>query len=213
MKKDKVVNENVLEHEAVKPSVSDGENASVKDKKTMVSELSESSAKEMLVSIIDENEALKTENSALKKSCADVKTEADGYKDNWYRTAAEFENYKKRTADVRKNAYDDGLKEAVKNLLGIGDSVDRALAVDLDDKTRAGVELIKRQFDESLAALGITSIDPIGKPFDAHTSEAIATIPTDAEEKSDVVAQVYKKGYELRGRMLRYAQVVVYKFE
>ena len=83
MKKDKVVNENVLEHEAVKPSVSDGENASVKDKKTMVSELSESSAKEMLVSIIDENEALKTENSALKKSCADVKTEADGYKDNW----------------------------------------------------------------------------------------------------------------------------------
>lgn len=205
MKKDKKVDAETLDNET--------ENTAASTSGPDISALSEEEAKKMLSELIGENETLKAESELMKKELSAVKADADKNKDSWYRTAAEFENYKKRMQDVRKTSYDDGIKEAVTNLLSIGDSIDRALAVDLDEKTRAGVELVKRQFDESLTSLGVKCIDPAGAPFDAATAEAIATIPTDKEENNDMVAQVYKKGYELRGRMLRYAQVVVYKFQ
>ena len=178
-----------------------------------ISLLTEEQAKEMLSALVNKNKEL----SALLEKLTDEKnkseTESAKFKDNWYRSVAEYENYKKRMADVRKNSYDDGIKDAVSNILGIGDSVDRALTMPMDDKTKAGVELISRQFLESLSAISVAPIDPIGKAFDPNTSEAIATLPAKCDEDDGKVVQVYKKGYELRGKILRYAQVVVGKKE
>ena len=152
----------------------------------------------------------------LKKAEEDVsaaKQDAEKFQDNWYRAVAEYENYKKRMADVRKNSYDDGIKDAITNILSIGDSVDRALSMELDEKTRHGVELISRQFTEALAAISVNKIDPIRQAFDPSNSEAIATLPAKSDEDDGKVVQVYKKGYEMRGKILRYAQVVVGKKE
>ena len=155
---------------------------------------------------------LSADNKKLSDDLEKSSAETLKFKDNWYRTAAEFENFKKRNEFTRRNAYEDGIKDALLPILNIGDSIDRALAVELDEKTKNGVMLIKRQFVESLAALKVEEIDSSDGVFDPASAEAIATLPTDDEAKNGTIAQVYKKGYSLNGKILRYAQVVVYKF-
>ena len=155
---------------------------------------------------------LSADNKKLSDDLEKSSAETLKFKDNWYRTAAEFENFKKRNEFTRRNAYEDGIKDALLPILSIGDSIDRALAVELDEKTKNGIMLIKRQFVESLAALKVEEIDSSDGVFDPASAEAIATLPTDDEAKNGTIAQVYKKGYSLNGKILRYAQVVVYKF-
>ena len=154
-------------------------------------------------------EELEKNFSELQTKLAEAEKTAADNKDSWYRCAAEFENFKRRNAETRQTAYFDGKKDAITSLLIIGDSVDRALSVELDEKTRAGVMLIKKQFDETLTALNVEVIDPKGEKFDPSHSEAIATVPKNEGEESDLVRTVYKKGYKLSGKILRYAQVVV----
>ena len=173
------------------------------------SALSHEEAIEALKEVFDANKSLIAERDSAKEELEKEKEQSAKFKDNWYRTAAEFENFKKRNEFTRRNAYDDGIKDAVNALLSIGDSIDRALAVELDDKTREGVMLISRQFSESLAALKVEVIDPSGERFDPEKAEAIATCPAGSDEEDGLVKQVYKKGYTLGGKILRYAQVVV----
>jgi len=69
--------------------------------------------------------------------------------------------------------------------------------------------LIKRQFEETLAALNVEEINPVGKEFDPSVAEAIATVAAGEGDLPGTVKTVYKKGYKLSGKMLRYAQVIV----
>lgn len=172
-------------------------------------ELTEEEAKQMLKEVFEVNKELHAEKSALEEQLKKATAEATANKDSWYRCAAEFENFKKRNADARQTAYFDGKKDAITSLLIVGDSVDRALSVELDDKTREGVMLIKRQFKETLAALNVEEINPLGQPFDPSVAEAIATVAAGEGEQPNTVKTVYKKGYKLSGKMLRYAQVIV----
>lgn len=183
--------------------------AATEDTRADVAALTEDQAKQLLIKAFDENKTLKAHCDELEGKLSEAAEEAATNKDSWYRCAAEFENFKKRNADARQNAYFDGKKDAILSLLVIGDSVDRALSVELDDKTREGVMLIKRQFAETLAALNVEEIDPSGQAFDPTVSEAIATVAAAEGEGSGVVKTVYKKGYKLSGKMLRYAQVIV----
>ena len=159
----------------------------------------------------DSIEELTAKLSDATTKIAEVQAVADSNKDSWYRAAAEFENFKKRNAETRLNAYFDGKKDAILSLLIVGDSVDRALGAKLDEKTRAGVELIKKQFTETLTALGVEELNPEGQAFDPTVAEAIATVDCAEGEQPDTVKTVYKKGYKLGGKMIRYAQVIVCK--
>ncbi|MBP5177688.1 MAG: nucleotide exchange factor GrpE [Clostridia bacterium] len=188
-------------------AVNDSEKAKSPD--IDVDALTDEEAKSMLKSLIEEAGSLKAQNAELESQLAEAKQEAATNKDSWYRCAAEFENFKKRNAETRLSAYYDGKKDAILSLLIVGDSVDRALSVELDDKTREGVMLIKRQFEETLSALSVEEIDPVGQTFDPTVAEAIATVSAAEGEKAGVVKTVYKKGYKLSGKMLRYAQVIV----
>ena len=78
-----------------------------------------------------------------------------------------------------------------------------------EEKTLAGVKLIARSFKEALGALGVEQIDPVGENFDPETAEAIATVPAEENEEAGLIKTVYKKGYRMSGKMIRYAQVVV----
>ena len=211
MKKDKKPVESVENRSVNEESNFDKDENQIVKKEFDASALTEEQAKKMLSGLIAENEDLKKDLEAVNAELNTTRSDADKFKDNWYRAVAEYENYKKRMADVRKTSYEDGVKDAVNNLLSIGDSVDRALSIELDEKTKAGVELILRQFNESLSAISVTVIDPLGKAFDPNNSEAIATKPVENDEDDGKVVQVYKKGYDLRGKILRYAQVVVGK--
>ena len=180
-----------------------------KQEKLNVEGLSDKEAKKMLKDILkvheEVNEELLKAENALKKAA----DEAAKNKDSCYRTAAEFENVKRRNEGVRKQAYDDGKKDAISGILAIGDSVDRALTMVTEEKTLEGVKLIARSFKEALGALGVEQIDPLGENFDPETAEAIATVPAEENEEAGLIKTVYKKGYRMSGKMIRYAQVVV----
>ena len=187
-------------------------NTDIKNSRKTETDLSALSS-EQLVSMLKAERSsakdLEKKFSELQTKLAEAEKTAADNKDSWYRCAAEFENFKRRNAETRQTAYFDGKKDAITSLLIIGDSVDRALSVELDEKTRAGVMLIKKQFDETLTALNVEVIDPKGEKFDPSHSEAIATVPKNEGEEADLVRTVYKKGYKLSGKILRYAQVVV----
>lgn len=180
-----------------------------KQEKLNVEGLSDKEAKKMLKDILkvheEVNEELLKAENALKKAA----DEAAKNKDSWYRTVAEFENFKRRNEGVRKQAYDDGKKDAISGILTIGDSVDRALTMVTEEKTLEGVKLIAKSFKEALGALGVEQIDPLGENFDPETAEAIATVPAEENEEAGLIKTVYKKGYRMSGKMIRYAQVVV----
>ena len=140
---------------------------------------------------------------------AELLEEANSFKDKWYRSVAEFENFKKRNADTRKNAYEDGKNETIKKILFIGDTVDRALTYNIDDSTKEGLQLLLRQYGEILAGLGLEEINPVGEPFDPNLHEAIFSKPCEEGQESGIVDSVFLKGYRSGDKIIRYAQVVV----
>lgn len=153
--------------------------------------------------------ALLAENEQLKKDLEIAKVETLATKDSWLRTAADFENFKKRNQDTRINAYKEGKIDTIKKILMVGDTLDRAVSMNLDEKTMEGIKLIARQFKETLEAEGVTEINPIGEPFDPNFHEAVMQSPREENEIPNTIKQVFLKGYKLNDKVIRYAQVVV----
>lgn len=157
-------------------------------------------------------ELLKTtliKSEELKEAALKFQKEVDDVKNSWLRTAADFENYKKRNDGIRQTAYRDGKADVLKKILPIGDSLDRALTMNLDEKTRQGIEMTAKNFEEILKSLDVSAINPVGEPFDPNTQESIMKVPAEEGEEEGTVKQVFLKGYKLGDKVIRYAQVVV----
>ena len=146
---------------------------------------------------------------ALKKELETYKAQADEYKDKWMRSVAEFDNYKKRNARLWQDAFSDGKSEVIVKILPIGDNLDAALGMITDEKTAEGIRLLKRKFDETLAGLEVTEINPVGEKFDPNIAEAVMRAEKADGEESDTVKQVFQKGYKLKDKIIRYAKVSV----
>lgn len=140
-----------------------------------------------------------------------AKAEAEDFKRKWYSVTAEYENYRKRTASSRAQAYAEGRADVVSKLFPIADNLDRALLSCADEATKKGIEMVVKSFEKLLSDEKITAIDPVGEEFSAEKCEAIMAVEAEAGEKSGTVKQVYLKGYEQNGKVLRFAQVVVVK--
>lgn len=175
-----------------------------KEKKNAKKKVSE---KELLQTI----ENLTSENERLVKENEELANRAEEHKQSWYRTAADFDNFKKRNNETRINAYTDGKCDAIKSILPVGDNLDRALISVKDEQTKAGIELVIKQFGEILKNIGVEEINPIGEIFDPNLHEAVHQVECENKEDSGKIKSVFKKGYSLNGKMLRYAQVVVNK--
>lgn len=140
-----------------------------------------------------------------------AQAEAEEMKRRWYSVTAEYDNYRKRTASDRTKAYADGRSDVVSKLFPIADNLERALASCKDEQTKKGIEMVTKSFFKLLEEERIAVIDPLGEPFDAEKCEAIMAVEPEEGEESGKVKQVYQKGYEKDGKVLRYAQVVVIK--
>lgn len=136
---------------------------------------------------------------------------AEDYKRKWYSVSAEYENYRKRTASTRSQAYTEGRSDVVVKLFPIADSLERALASCSDEKTKQGIAMVLKNFEQLLTDEHITAIAPVGEPFDAGRCEAILAVDPKEGEESGIVKEVYAKGYEQNGKVLRFAQVLVTK--
>ena len=165
-------------------------------------EESKASKKVNAKQLLKENEELKAQIEALKK-------ESLSYKDSWVRTAADFDNFRKRNQETRINAYKEGKFDLATKLLIIGDNLESALLMNLDEKTKEGLKMLARQFKEALEAEGFVEINPLGEVFDPNTQEAIMQVPKGEGEVEGTVKQVFKKGYKCGEKVIRYAQVVV----
>ena len=154
--------------------------------------------------------SLTEENEKLIKELEESKKQSDDFKDKWMRNVAEFDNYKKRTAKDWQNAHFEGFSSAVLKILPIGDNLDIAINMCNDEKTKEGLVLLRKKFDDTLTAMEITEINPVGKPFDPNEAEAIMQVAKE-EGEEDIVKQVFEKGYKLKDKIIRYAKVSVTK--
>lgn len=151
------------------------------------------------------------ETEKLKAELSEAKKQADDYKDKWVRNVAEFDNYKKRNAKLWQDAFNEGIASVVLKILVVGDTLDRAKGLGLDEKTQAGIEAIKRKFDETLISLEIEEINPVGEKFDPNIAEAVMQVEKGENDESETVKQVFEKGYKLKDKIIRYAKVSVVK--
>lgn len=129
--------------------------------------------------------------------------------DRMARMQAEFENARRRAAKELRDYKEYALTDAIRNLLPVLDSFDRALSSKATGENfRAGMELIDRQFHDALTKLGVEEIAAEGKPFDPTQHEAVEMVETD-EVPDNHVFQVLQNGYKLKDRLLRPAMVRV----
>jgi len=141
--------------------------------------------------------------------------ELSALRDRHLRLAAEFDNYRKRVERERADNIARAQAQVLERLLEPLD--DLARIADFDPATtpsgalHEGAEMVEKKFLRAMEALGVEAIDAEGKPFDPTIHEALTTVPTDVEEEDNTVAQVYQKGYRLKGVLLRPARVVVRK--
>ena len=147
----------------------------------------------------------------LQAELEEVKKAVDDLNRKWYSVSAEYENYRKRTAATRSQAYAEGRADVVVKLFPIGDNLERAYASTADEKIKAGLMMVIKSFEKLLEEEKITVIDPVGEEFDAEKCEAIMAVDPEEGDESGTVKSVYLKGYEQNGKVLRFAQVVVVK--
>ena len=132
------------------------------------------------------------------------------WKDQYARTLADFDNYRKRVARDREELAQFAAKDILKDLLPTVDNLALALekAENKDDPFVQGVKLAYDGFLKALADHGATPIDSLGEPFDANYHEALAQLPS-PDVAEGVVMNEVKRGWLLHGKLLRAAQVVV----
>ncbi|MBZ5707556.1 MAG: nucleotide exchange factor GrpE [Acidobacteriia bacterium] len=144
-------------------------------------------------------------DAALEK----LKAERDALLDRLARLQAEFENARKRSAREQQEFREYALAEAVKGLLPVLDSFERALEVGANEsELRGGVELIYKQLQDALAKLGLRPIPAKGEPFDPHLHQAIEMVDTTEADDHQVLEEL-QRGYKLRDRLLRPSMVKV----
>ena len=144
-----------------------------------------------------------------EKELEAARAEAADYKDKWMRTAAEFDNFRKRNEQTRRNAYLDGKADVLLKILPVGDNLERALASCADENTKKGIEMVLRSFKKLLEDEGIEAIDPKDEEFDPAFCEAILSEPAAEGVEPGYVKEVFVKGYRRGEKVLRYAQVKV----
>ena len=157
-----------------------------------------------------EQEACEVDVKALQEELEKAKAQSDEYLDLAQRKQAEFANYRRRTEGIRAEAYDDGRREAISQLLPVVDNLERALAAagEEENALKSGVEMVLRQTREALTKMGVEEIDPQGQPFDAELMNAVMQGSAD-EGEPGTVCMVLQKGYKLGERVIRHAMVKV----
>ena len=143
---------------------------------------------------------------------AEAKAEAGRMKDAWLRTAADFDNFRKRTRKELEDARRSGREDLLKAVLPVFDNLERAIqSAQRSTDVKAvsdGLAMVQRQFVDSLAREGIVRVPTVGHAFDPSVHEAIQQVESADHEPGTVLAEV-QPGYTQGERLVRAAMVVV----
>ncbi|GHV36312.1 protein GrpE [Bacteroidia bacterium] len=140
---------------------------------------------------------------------AQQKEEIGQLNDKLLRLYSEFDNYKKRSVKERLDLLNMASEELIKALLPVIDDFERALPLINNEDDKKGVELIYNKLLAELKAQGLETIETKDKIFNSDFAAAIAQIPTEDESQKGIVLDEAEKGYMLKGKVIRYAKVVV----
>lgn len=143
-----------------------------------------------------------------QQQIAALQAQLEEEKDRYQRVVAEYANYKRRT-DQEKDQLGAFVKgEVLKTLLPSIDNLERAVSSPDGEDYKKGVDMVIRQFEESLTAMGLEEIPALGQVFDPEVHHAVMREDADGVEP-ETVTEVYQKGYRLGTRVLRPAMVKV----
>ena len=149
------------------------------------------------------------ESSASETELQKVKAERDSLLDRLARAQAEFENARRRAGKEQQEFRDYAVADAIKSLLPVVDSLERALQVKSDaGELRGGVDLIYKQLQAALAKLSVHPIAAKGEAFDPRYHEAIEMVDTSEAPDHQVIEEL-QRGYKFKDRLLRPAMVKV----
>jgi molecular chaperone GrpE len=177
----------------------------------MVSKKEQETIKEEEVVETPEIEIVDTKKPTPEEQIAQLEKEKAEIKDKWLRTAAEFDNFRRRTNSEKSDWIKNANQRLVLELCDVNDNFERALANEGSTADPAsykkGIELIHKQIDTILKREGVEKIKSDGKNFDPTFHDALAHIPS--ELKENVIAAVIQNGYTMNGKVIRAARVAV----
>ncbi|MEW5875435.1 MAG: nucleotide exchange factor GrpE [Candidatus Zixiibacteriota bacterium] len=152
-----------------------------------------------------------TESTASTESTSSTEPAPD-WQDRYLRLAAEFDNFRKRTAREFGDLVRTAERDLIAELTEVLDNLARAVDADhkgesMEDFAR-GVALIRDQLSKALAKRGLEKMDSVGQPFDPNAHDALLRMPS-AEHAEGIVIQEVTPGYRLGDKILRHAKVIV----
>jgi molecular chaperone GrpE len=160
----------------------------------------------------DNVEELKTEESSEEKALK----EAAEWKDKYFRLAAEFDNSIKRFEREKDDLRKYGAEKLLKNIVSAMDNFDRTLDAIKDDEDEkmkniiSGIKMVQKMFIDTLEKEGLKRINSLGEIFDPNFHEAMSQVPAEGKKENEII-QVFEEGYELNGRLIRAAKVILAK--
>ena len=147
---------------------------------------------------------------AAKAKLEAAEQEAAQTKETLLRMAAEYDNYRKRTAREADQKFNDGISFAVNQIIPILDTLEMAAnAPTTDENYKKGVTMTLDKAAKALDVLHVEEIESLGKPFDPNFMNAVQQVPAEEGQESGTVVTVYQKGYKLGDKIVRHATVVV----
>ena len=129
--------------------------------------------------------------------------------DSYLRLAADYDNFRKRTAKEKEQSYSNGKADAVEKLLPVYDNLERALNQPTEDEAyKKGVEMTMTQLVGIFAGLGVEIFGNVGDVFDPNIHNAVMHTEEEGVEEN-TITQVFQKGFKLGEKIVRFAMVQV----
>lgn len=148
----------------------------------------------------------------LKEKADTLTAQVEKDKNDYLRLMAEFETFRRRSAEDKLNLVNSASADTIKGLLPILDDCERALEMlknSSDEAAKEGTSLIYGKLMGYLKTRGLEVIEAKGARFDTDFHEAVTQFPVQDETQKGIVIDVVQTGYTLNGKVLRYAKVVV----
>lgn len=162
----------------------------------------------------DKKDKKKAKKESKKDKSADKIKELEDavatQKESYMRLAAEYDNYRKRTANEKLSIYTDATAKAVEELLPVADSMQMAMQSlqDAPEEFKKGMELVSQQLEKSFEKLNIQSFGEVGDDFDPELHNAVSKIESE-DLGENQLAMVFQKGYKIGDKVIRHAMVQV----
>lgn len=153
----------------------------------------------------------KEKKDKSSKELDSLKEELADQKEKYVRLAAEYDNYRRRTANEKLSIYSDATAKAIENLLPVADSLNMAMGLlseDVPEEYKKGIDMIAQQFASSLEKMDVESFGEAGDEFDPELHNAVSKIE-DENFSENTISLVFQKGFKIGDKIIRHAMVQV----